>query len=416
MPSKRSIILVLWVSIPTSACKGDGDSSRVLTFSGGHEFLPGFEIDTGWVPEDGPAGVRLTASALGRVDVATQATTDGAMLLPVSGSSNISLEGALKFDVSARIDASGVTYEGIIDTFEYAIALASMTFEGFAIEQPVILTADLPPQELGRVPIPSVPGSTFVFEITGGHIDTSFQGSCATMAGGFAQVTGTTTTSGAIETGSSIEIDVPIVGSKTFGPFEVTIPIPEVVQDVDLGTLSLSSGELVDDQGVCSGATGDDEGGSTTGTSESEGDSGEDSGSTTRDATGDSTTSSDGTATGTTGYEGPNYPMPDGIECPRPDQVPIQWSQTPDNVVCLEPCDAMGECPAPDTGNARAVCDLPGYIGASCMEDAECGPLASCTEGTCDNTSSHCRLYCDMGETCPDGMICYHGNTCTYPL
>jgi hypothetical protein len=424
MLTMRSTVCSVWLFASLlGGCKDDGGSGFAgeLTFAGQHDLLPGFDVDTGWTPEQSPASVRVTASASGMVAVSANATTDGSTLMPVPGSGTLSVEGSLLLEVSARIDASGVEYEGVVDAFEYGIEAQPVTFDPFALEQPVSASAELPAQELGRVPIPSVPGSTLVLEITGGTIDTVFEGTCATTADGLGQVTGRTTMSGTVEAASSIEIEIPIVGTETFGPFAFTIPVPEIVQPLDLGTVSVATGETVPDQGVCSTVAGT--GGTDDATTGPSGDAG--SSSTTAGGSADTTTTGsddtgsdtadDGPTSTTGGSSDPAYPFPEGGTCPQPDQV-LVGTTSDDNAICIPPCDGMGLCPSPATGNAAALCSFnPDASYADCMLDTDCLGGELCLEGICWLEPSHCLLFCDMGETCPDTMFCDLG-VCVYPV
>src|SRR5262249_43633376 len=55
--------------------------------------------------------------------------------------------------------------------------------------------------------------------------------------------------------------------------------------------------------------------------------------------------------------------------------------------LCTVPCEKVEDCPAPSSGNAR--------LG--------CGPNVPA-----------CLLFCDAGETCPDGMACVASQLCFF--
>ncbi len=258
MTFRPIIFMLALVSLP-GGCSQQGETAGFpgeLEFRGEQPLLPGLNVDTGWIPELSPASVRATVTAGGAIVVVARATTNGSSLDPVAGSGELSVEGALALEVSARIDAAGFEYEGVVESFEYAIAPQATVFDPFALDQSVVVSAELPAQELGSVPIPSVPGATLVLEVTGGLIDTQFQGTCAEAAGGLGQYTGRTTMTGTIECASTIQLEIPLVGTETFGPFAFTVPVPELVTPMDLGTVSLTTGEVVADAGVCAGAGG----------------------------------------------------------------------------------------------------------------------------------------------------------------
>lgn len=74
------------------------------------------------------------------------------------------------------------------------------------------------------MPVPSGPGATLLVELTGGEVITTFRGGCARGEGGVGQYTGQTAITGHVNLAGTIEIEIPIVGSESFGPFEVAVP------------------------------------------------------------------------------------------------------------------------------------------------------------------------------------------------
>ena len=107
---------LLVAALCVAACKGDSDRSEggdaaetgggvaELEFSGEQPFLPGFDYDTGWLPDGSPVTVRSTVTAGGGVTVTARASTDGETLAPIAGTGSLSVEGSLALEVSARID------------------------------------------------------------------------------------------------------------------------------------------------------------------------------------------------------------------------------------------------------------------------------------------------------------------------
>ena len=421
MRAKRLIFLASVVAL--AACSGDdggdggtaGDAfSEPLQFESTQAFLPGLDVDTGWLPEGSPAAVRATVTSSGELTVQAQATTDGTTLTPVPASGSLTFGGGLSMEVSARIDAAGVQYEGVVESFEYAIDTVSETFEPFAIGEPVSVTTMLPAQELGEVPIPSVPGATLRMEVTGGEVTNAFSGTCAEAADGFGQYAGETTVSGTVACAATIVIEVPLVGGEEFGPFAFDVPIPQVVTPVDLGTRSLTTGEEAMAMGPCDvSAGGTDPTAATSGAMDSSGDGTDpDTGGPGpgTDDTGSPGTTDDGSTTGS-GAGDPNYPpIVDGA-CPP---GTLGGTVSGDDGVCLPPCGAGGECPSGATGSAVGVCAVnPASSGLACETELECLVGESCLGGTCFlEPPTYCVLSCD-GATCPDDMACVSG-ACTY--
>lgn len=230
-----------------------GGDSTTLRFEANEPLLPTLDFDSGWQPETSPASIRARATAFGGVQIGVDAAADDDGLSAVPGTGDLSLEGGIELELSARIDTSGVSYEGIVDSFRYEIDPQSVTFDSFLLDDATEVFVDLPARDLGSVPIPSVPGASLAFEVTGGQVETTYAGACAQTDGEYAQVTGILSTSGTVDCAASIVIEVPIVGEEVFGPFPFTVDIPHTNTDVSLGTLAVASGEAADEHDVCDG-------------------------------------------------------------------------------------------------------------------------------------------------------------------
>ena len=424
-PTTFSMVLALGLS---SACggadsNGSGESGTLdgpIEFRGEQPFLPGFDYDSQWLPDGSPVAIRATATAGGGITVVAQATSDGATITPVAGSGSLAVEGSLALELSAKIDTMGINYEGVVDSFEYGIEPVTETFEPFALDGDVSATSMLPPAVLGEVPIPSVPGATLVLEVTGGEITTAFAGSCAEARDGFAQYTGTLTSSGTVECAATVEIEIPFSDPLTFGPFAFDVAIPSLSTGIDLGTRSLSTGEPADAMDICAidPGTGSAASADTSGADTSD-DAADDAASTTggddstSSASSVSATSTTSDPTGDTSGD-PDYPPPG--QCGAND-VEVQIGSEGDNGVCLPPCGADGSCPNGETGTAIGVCGLnPMSTFASCTTDVDCSSGETCLDGICYyEPPTHCVLTCDGGAICPTGMDCFSG-VCAYPV
>jgi hypothetical protein len=425
----RSMIMMAGLAGALVACNGGGGGGQdtggdafggEIEFRGELPLLPGLDVDTGWIPADSPASVRTTLSAGGAVTVTSRATTDGEAMTPVAGSGEIAMEGALTLEVSARIDFNGIEYEDVVQSFDYTIAPQTTTFEPFSLDQAVTLSADLPAQELGSVPIPAVPGASLFVEVTGGQVTTEFVGTCAQTADGFGQYAGTATMAGTIAAAATIEIDV-LVATESFGPFAFDLPIPEIVSPLDLGTRSLATGEAADAMGVCDAAAGDDAAGSAEDTANAGTDDGAPmtsggSDPADGDTTGGDTTGDDPSDTGSGPVGDPDYPSPDMDGCP-PGFVAAGIDSPIDNGICLPPCGGAGDCPSGATGSAVGVCALnPASTQLPCASADDCAVGESCEGNTCVLLPpTYCALACDATAICPDAMTCMQG-VCVYEL
>lgn len=237
------VLHCLLVLLPLTACSGDDAAGGALAFRGEEAFLQGIDYDTGLVPDDSPAQVRIVATGSGGVAVTARGTANGGVLTAVPGSGSVEISGMIGLRVFAKIDASGITFDDMVHETSYAIPVTATAFEPFLVgASPAEARADLPPTELARVPIPSVPGGTLVLNLTGGFVSARFQGTCATAVAGEAQYLGSLALAGELELAATIEIEVPIVGTQTFGPLETAVPIPALDRELDLGTVAIGSG------------------------------------------------------------------------------------------------------------------------------------------------------------------------------
>lgn len=262
---RRSSISVLSLLTVFSACDASNPDTRgsdtdpgsavELEFEGESPFLPDFDLDTGWQPAQGPAGVRLTLGAGGGVSVRGRGLANGDEVVGIDDSGELTVQGELLIELSARLSVSTIEYEGVLESFGYEIPEQTERFDPFALEDTTRLETTLPASELGVVPIPSVPGASVRLEITGGQLDTAYTTTCASSDTEHAQVTGDLSMGGTVNLAATIEVEIPVVGTETFGPFEIEAPIPEVTRAIDLGTREVLSGDETSDQGVCAGSS-----------------------------------------------------------------------------------------------------------------------------------------------------------------
>jgi hypothetical protein len=455
--SSRSCALLVALTSMSLACEGDStaQAQASLEFSAQRDFLSDLDYDTGWLPDDSPAAVRAVATGHGSISVSARADATGEDMSPVAGSGELTVGGGLSLEVSARVDTSGLSYEGVVDTFEYEIEAQSVAFDPFLLEDEVAVENDLPPAQLASVPIPSLPGATLIVDVTAGRIETSFAGTCADTREGTGQFTGIVTTGGEVSLAATIEAEIPLVGSETFGPFEFDIEIPSVSTDVDLGTRSLSTADAVDGVAVC-GASDPGAGKSDTDDSDPSDDTGEpddrvpepnDDGSTTGGDSGDAPSSCahilDGVCDEPEGT-GACDEGTDVVDCAPAENDALSCNDGRDNdadnrIDCHDPdcapfyddaCKLLGE--DPNYWNPDLGCDGRDVVGSSesgaevcmspCVSNADCPPAQTGTApASCEVIggveSAFCVLRCGGGFEghCPVAMVCTPEGICAYP-
>lgn len=248
MISARPRRSVVALSLAGSVLASLGCSGGELAFHGEGDVLGAFEHDTGLQPGGSPVQVRALARGHGTVSVDARATAAGSALTAVPASGSMHSSGGLSIEIYARIDTLGIEYDGLVHTVEYQLPAEGATFDPFLLApgESAATSTTLPEAELARVPIPSAPGATLVLGIAGGTVETAFTGTCAAVDAGRAHYRGRLTTTGTIDLSATVEISVPVVGSRSFGPFALGVPIPAIEHELDLGVLDIASGARVD--------------------------------------------------------------------------------------------------------------------------------------------------------------------------
>ncbi len=359
---------------------GNEPSSEPVTvqFTAEEDLLAGFAQDSGFLPPNSPAAIRVVAGARAQLVAMAQATATGTDLTPVPESGSLALDAGFSLEVSARVDAAGFEYEGVVETFEYAVDPASVNFDPFAIDAPVVLSNAFPPGELATVPIPSIPGAELLIAVSGGSLETTYTGICAVSDMGAAQYTAQAVIAGTLELEGTIVIEIPIVGSESFGPFPVAVPIPPSTIGLDLGSFSTTDGTPVDLR-PCDNQSDETDGPSSTSGMPS-----------------DPSSAGEDTSTG---------PEPTSTAAPQTDTTATGGAQT-------ETEDTGGDDETEDTDEACADgLDNDGDGQTDCFDDG-CSKSSACR--TCRDTYN-----CEYDEDCIDGFCapipsaCFNGQDCT---
>ena len=239
-----------------------GGGQGEIEFAIEREFLPDFELDTGFLPEGQPVQVRAIARAGGTLSARAAAERAGDELVPVPGSGSLALSAGLSLEIHANIDVTGASFNGLVESFEYAIPETEIAFEPFLLDAAATLDVPLPAEELATVPIGSVPGASLRISVEGGNVTVGLAGDCAAASNDLAQFTGTLTTGGRVELGATVVLDLPIGGTKEFGPFTLPVDLPALDIAVDFGTFG-AGGAKSDAVGPCAaggGSGGGDDG------------------------------------------------------------------------------------------------------------------------------------------------------------
>lgn len=224
-----------------------------IPFHAEEALLDSFEWDSGLVPEGSPAQVRVAVRGGGGITVDATGNASGDTLTAIPGSGALQSDGSLVLEVHAKVDVASIHFDGLVEEVSYEIPAQRAAFDPFLLDgESTTLETTLPAGELLRAPIPSIPGSTLVLSIEGGTLTTEFAGTCASARAGYAEYLGRATIGGTVSLSATIEIEVPFVGSESFGPFAIEVPIPPITRDVDLGLFEVSGARVESGPSPCS--------------------------------------------------------------------------------------------------------------------------------------------------------------------
>jgi hypothetical protein len=424
---------------------GGGADAGLIKFHGEQMPFAGFDQDTGYQPDGSPVQVRFEVGASGGITVDAQAVAGGSLAAPTlsgkAGSGKAVLDGGFTLKVSLKVDVGPLHYDGpLMGTPDIEIKFSDMKgFDPFSIGQKVSLAADIPDTEVAAIPLQAAAGIPGTLHIhASGTVTSDFSGTCAAVSSSGAQYLGQTSTGGMLVLSATVEIDVPLAGTKTFGPFDLpAIPVGPFDAGLDLGTQPITSvgvavGGDMAMQGSCSGTSLDGGGGDAP--------QGQDGA-----VNPDGTVSGDGISGGdaTDGPAGDRPPADPGLigqacsACPgnpcfgkSGDPGICSYDCTADATVCgtangcvagannmkycLPGCTpALGSNQCDGAGTA---CDYTGVCIPACTADSDCNAAGAPATGYCNLDLGDCLTAgsptAQIGDSCSDSTQCPRNGVC----
>jgi hypothetical protein len=252
---------------------GAGAGDGVLVFHGTRSPFDGFSADTGYLPAGSPVQVRFQLAGSGTVTVDAKAVASGDASNPTvngqPGSGQLALDAGVTLKVSLKVDVGPLHFDGpLMGVPDIEVRFGGMRgFDPFLLHDQVQVTAQVPDTEVAAVPLMAAAGIPGTLHIhAGGTVTTGFGGTCAGLADGAVQYLGSTTTSGMLALSATVDIDVPLAGSMSFGPFMVpAIAVGPLPAPLDLGTERIAgTGAAVQGEaataGTCAAGAGPDGG------------------------------------------------------------------------------------------------------------------------------------------------------------
>lgn len=257
-----------------AGCGGGGSDDaattppRLVTFHGEQAPFAGFGYDTGLQPMDSLVQVRFMLAAAGGLTLDARAlSTSAEAVAGLKGSGRFALDGRITVQATLKVDLPAYQYEGPIEGAPdlNVVLQGEQTFDPFLVGGGVDLTVAVPETELAAIPLEAATGIPGTLHVkASGTIRSRFAGECAaTSAAGVAYL-GTTTTGGPLVLSGTVDIEIPLVGTQTYGPFVMPeIQVGPFVLPLDLGVQSpgeaASGGEAGEaaQAGVCGGGVPD---------------------------------------------------------------------------------------------------------------------------------------------------------------
>ncbi|TKC99479.1 hypothetical protein [Polyangium fumosum] len=251
MMVRKSFLLVAggFLALIGACSSDDGAASSAsaasevveLPLHGEDNLFPGFAYSTGLQPSGSPVQASFDLTAKGVATVDAKAAPSGSKSAPklngMAGSGKVALSGGFSMVGNLKVDINMLPpYDGPIpglDNVEIAFE-GSTAFDPFSIGTGVTTQALIPPVRLPDIPLPgNIPGSLVLEIEDGSFVEIGFTGTCAAIDGTDVAYEGDIVRGGSLLIQPSIEIKVPLVGTKTF-------EIPKFTVDLALGTTNLA--------------------------------------------------------------------------------------------------------------------------------------------------------------------------------
>jgi hypothetical protein len=263
------------VTIALAACSGSAgtplvtDGVSAVAFHAEAVALPDVKTDTGLQPANSPVQLQLTVTADAKTTIDATAHASGSSDAPVltakAGSGKLAIKGGFGLNARLVVDMKGLpSYDGPVPGIENSSVAFSgeSTFDPYVLDgQFVAVTANIPAVNLPDIPLPGgLPGSLKIQVAEGSTVGAELRGTCAAIEGVTAQYTGTLAHSGNLVLKPTIELDIPLVGKKSYPLPDVKLPIAVPARAIDMGSMSVTFGSApptgtVASVGRCDGTT-----------------------------------------------------------------------------------------------------------------------------------------------------------------
>ncbi|MBI5535196.1 MAG: hypothetical protein HY898_20890 [Deltaproteobacteria bacterium] len=248
------VALPLVMGLVACGSSGDGGGGASgpseVAFHADVSAIPGVSKDTGLQPSGSPVQLQLKVSASGNGAIDAAAFASGSAGAPVltskPGSGKVSVQGGFALEGRLVASVTGLpSYDGPVPGLDNVkIEFKNdAAFDPYLLSGTAVAKAAIPATDLPSIPLPGgLPGSLIIKVADGSTVNLEFHGVCASIQGDQAQYTGTITRSGSLILQPRVEIDVPMLGKKTFDIPEVTVPIAVPAEAVDLGKKTVAFG------------------------------------------------------------------------------------------------------------------------------------------------------------------------------
>lgn len=246
---RRCLLLgTITAAFAFGACADEPAPPVVL--EGTDPLFPGLDYDTGLQPSSSPVQasfrVRAEGGATVRVEAIASGSADEPTLTGVPGTGSLTVGGSFGLEGRLVADVSGLpSYDGPIPGIEnVGIAFEVATpFDPFSIGAPVTSKADIPPENLPRIPLPGgIPGGLDIEVASGSFVEVTLSGTEACIGDEGARYAVSLNRAGTLVLAPKVVIEVPVLGEQSFD-------IPNVEVPLDLGETTLVMNAAIDDFG-----------------------------------------------------------------------------------------------------------------------------------------------------------------------